>query len=96
MRHCICILIENKTYYLHNEEIFRNIYTVSTKRITDTKTRIPSDWESSPHTCDPNQVTAHAPGEIILILVIMWFLFEEVSSSAGCLGWDSLFYCGTP
>ena len=28
--------------------------------------------------------------------VIMWFLFAEVSSSSGCLGWATLFYCGTP
>ena len=28
--------------------------------------------------------------------VIMWFLFGEVSSSSGCLGLDTLFYCGTP
>ena len=28
--------------------------------------------------------------------VIMWFLFGEVSSSSGCLGWATLFYCGTP
>ena len=26
----------------------------------------------------------------------MWFLFGEVSSFAGCLGWATLFYCGTP
>ena len=26
----------------------------------------------------------------------MWFLFREVSSSSGCLGWATLFYCGTP
>ena len=26
----------------------------------------------------------------------MWFLFGEVSSSSGCLGWGTLFYCGTP
>ena len=26
----------------------------------------------------------------------MWFLFREVSSSSGCLGWAALFYCGTP
>ena len=26
----------------------------------------------------------------------MWFLFGEVSSSSGCLGWATLFYCGTP
>ena len=26
--------------------------------------------------------------------VIMWFLFGEVSSSSGCLGWAT-FYCGT-
>ena len=24
------------------------------------------------------------------------FLFGEVSSSSGCLGWATLFYCGTP
>ena len=30
------------------------------------------------------------------LLVIMWFLFGEVSSSSGCLGWATLFYCGTP
>ena len=30
------------------------------------------------------------------LLVIMWFLFEEVSSSSGRLGWAALFYCGTP
>ena len=23
-------------------------------------------------------------------------LFGEVSSSSGCLGWATLFYCGTP
>ena len=28
--------------------------------------------------------------------VIMWFLFGEVPSSSGCLGWATLFYCGTP
>ena len=28
--------------------------------------------------------------------VIMWFLFGEVSSSLGCLGLTTLFYCGTP
>ena len=28
--------------------------------------------------------------------VTMWFLFGEVSSSSGCLGWATLFYCGTP
>ena len=28
--------------------------------------------------------------------VIMWFLFGEVSSSSRCLGWATLFYCGTP
>ena len=26
----------------------------------------------------------------------MWFLFGDVSSSSGCLGWARLFYCGTP
>ena len=26
----------------------------------------------------------------------MWFLFGEISSSSGCLGWATLFYCGTP
>ena len=26
----------------------------------------------------------------------MWFLFGEVSSSSGCLGWATLFYCGRP
>ena len=26
----------------------------------------------------------------------MWFLFGEVSSSSGCLGLATLFYCGTP
>ena len=30
------------------------------------------------------------------LLVIMWFLFGEVSSSSGYLGWAALFYCGTP
>ena len=30
------------------------------------------------------------------LLVIMWFLFGEVFSSSGCLGWAALFYCGTP
>ena len=27
---------------------------------------------------------------------IVWFLFGEVSSSSGCLGWAEPFYCGTP
>ena len=26
----------------------------------------------------------------------MWFLFGEVSSSSGCWGWATLFYCDTP
>ena len=26
----------------------------------------------------------------------MWFLFGEVSSSSGYLGWATLFYCCTP
>ena len=26
----------------------------------------------------------------------MGFLFGEVSSSSGCFGWATLFYCGTP
>ena len=30
------------------------------------------------------------------LLVIMWFLFGEISSSSGCFGWAALFYCGTP
>ena len=25
----------------------------------------------------------------------MWFLFGEISSSSGYLGWAALFYCGT-
>ena len=33
---------------------------------------------------------------VCLIPVIMWFLFGEVSSSSGCLGWAMLFYCDTP
>ena len=32
----------------------------------------------------------------IVYFVIMWFLFGEVSSSSGCLGWAALLYCGTP
>ena len=27
---------------------------------------------------------------------VLWFLFGEVSSSSGCLGWATLYYCGTP
>ena len=37
--------------------------------------------------------------ELICLLclpVIMWFLFGEVSSSSGCMGWATLLYCGTP
>ena len=30
------------------------------------------------------------------LLVIIWFLFGEVSSSSGYLGWATLFYCGIP
>ena len=26
----------------------------------------------------------------------MWFMYGEVSSSSGCLGWAALFYCATP
>ena len=29
------------------------------------------------------------------LLVIVWFLFGEIFSSSGCLGGDTLFYCGT-
>ena len=32
----------------------------------------------------------------ILLLVIMCFLFGEVSSSCWRLRWAALFYCGTP
>ena len=28
--------------------------------------------------------------------ILNMFLFGEVSSSSGCLGWATLFYCGTP
>ena len=34
--------------------------------------------------------------KICCLPVIMWFLFGEVFSSSGCLGWATLFYCGTP
>ena len=30
------------------------------------------------------------------VLVIMWFLFGEVSFSSWFLRWAALFYCGTP
>ena len=30
------------------------------------------------------------------VLVIMWFLFGEVSSFSWFLGWAALFYCDTP
>ena len=33
---------------------------------------------------------------LLLILVVVWFLFGEVSSSSGYLGWAALLYCGTP
>ena len=29
-------------------------------------------------------------------LVIMWFLFGDVSSSSWCLGWAALYHCCTP
>ena len=32
----------------------------------------------------------------LFLPVIMWFLFGEVSFSSGCLGWATIFYCGTP
>ena len=32
----------------------------------------------------------------IVYRLIMWFLFGEVSSSSGCLGWAASFICGTP
>ena len=31
-----------------------------------------------------------------VVLVIMWFLIGKVSSSSGCWGWATLFYCDTP
>ena len=33
---------------------------------------------------------------VYLLLKCMWFLFGEIFSSSGCLGWAALFYCGTP
>ena len=33
---------------------------------------------------------------MLVLPVIIWFLFVEVSFSSGCLGWATLFYCGTP
>ena len=33
--------------------------------------------------------------KLVQLLIIMLFLFEGVSSSSGCLGKVSLFYCGT-
>ena len=45
-----------------------SIYTFLTKRRTDAKTRVLSDWENSPPTSDPIQVTEHALGEIQLSL----------------------------
>ena len=35
-------------------------------RRTGAETRVPSDWENSLPIWDPNQATAHAPGEIKL------------------------------
>ena len=32
---------------------------------------------------------------LLFLLVIMWFLFGESSSSSWCLGWAASFYCGT-
>ena len=32
----------------------------------------------------------------IVLLVIMWFLFGEVSSSSGCMGWAAIFCFSTP
>ena len=34
--------------------------------------------------------------ESFCLLVGVWFLFGEVSSSSGYLGWAAFFYCGTP
>ena len=33
---------------------------------------------------------------LLCLPVIMRFLFGKVSSSSGCLGWATLFYCNTP
>ena len=33
---------------------------------------------------------------VFSVITSVWFLFGEVSSSTGCLGWAALFYCGTP
>ena len=32
----------------------------------------------------------------VVYLLLCGFLFGEVSSSSGCLGWATLFYCVTP
>ena len=32
---------------------------------------------------------------VVPVIKCMWFLFGEVSSSSVCLGWATLFYCGT-
>ena len=70
-RHCICKLIKMEKnvhiIYTIKKHHFGNIYTVSIKRRTDFKTRVPSDWESSPHTSDPNQATARALDDIKFI-----------------------------
>ena len=44
----------------------------------------------------PRLVEERANLPAVVFFVIMWFLFGEVSSSSGCLGWSTLFYCGTP
>ena len=35
---------------------------------TAATTRVPSDWENSPPTCDTTQETAHAPGDAKLTI----------------------------
>ena len=32
----------------------------------------------------------------LIVIIIMWFLFGELSPSSWCLGKAALFYCGTP
>ena len=46
-----------------------------------------------------NVLFVHAKRELICLLLLTCnyvVSVGEVSSSSGCLGWATLFYCGTP
>ena len=70
------------------QDFWRSVYIQFSPSEELTPTRVPSDWESSPPTSDPIQVTEHALGEIQLSLkhLKVRVLFDNSAQNALNIG----------